>query len=127
MSRRGEWADHVIVIAMAEFLKAEIVIVTSSPNELDDNIICISTRESTHDVFLLGHIIENHYQSLTPCEMEIPGKISNFIFTCCFAQDYELQTRSEYITTETTSLRYNKWFTFFLFLIGLYGHVFFSH
>ena len=68
MCRKGEWADHVIIIGMSAFLKCNIVIVTSSPNSHpDDNVIWITCQNATDDVILLGHIWENHYQSLRPC------------------------------------------------------------
>lgn len=86
MSRRGEWADHVIVIAMAAYLQTEILVITSSTNEFDGNMIWISGGNANQDVVLLGHIFETHYQSLRPCVIEIPkGKISNkYILPACF-------------------------------------------
>ena len=66
MARSGEYADHVIVLAMARMLNKDIVIVTSAPStEREDCIVWISGSDRfTGDPFLLGHIYENHYQSL---------------------------------------------------------------
>ena len=63
----GEWADHVMVLAMAAYLKTEILVITSSPDaKLDNSMIWISSGNSSNDIFILGHIFENHYQSLKP-------------------------------------------------------------
>lgn len=67
MSKKGEWADHVVVLGMSAVLKCNIIIITSSPNTYpDDNIIWINCNNSSADLLLLGHIWENHYQSLRP-------------------------------------------------------------
>ncbi|XP_063411137.1 uncharacterized protein LOC134694073 [Mytilus trossulus] len=66
MSKKGEWADHVVVLGMSAVLKCNIIIITSSPNtHPDDNIIWINCNNASADL-LLGHIWENHYQSLRP-------------------------------------------------------------
>ena len=70
MSQQGEWADHVIVMYTAAYLQRDILIITSSPNtDPDDNILWITGekfQKEKHDPLLLGHIWENHYQSLRP-------------------------------------------------------------
>lgn len=67
MSNDGEWADHVMVVYMAEVLKRDIIIVTSSPNaDPDKNILCITSGTEGEDPILLGHVWEYHYQSLMP-------------------------------------------------------------
>ena len=68
MSKDGTWADHVVVIAMARMLQHDIVIVTSSPAATaDDSITWVQgTPNFVGDPLLLGHVWENHYQSLTP-------------------------------------------------------------
>lgn len=67
MSKKGEWADHVVVLGMSAVLKCNIIIITSSPNtHPDDNIIWINCNNASADLLLLGHIWENHYQSLRP-------------------------------------------------------------
>ncbi|CAC5372458.1 unnamed protein product [Mytilus coruscus] len=67
MSKKREWADHVVVLGMSAVLKCNIIIITSSPNtHPDDNIIWINCGNASADLILLGHIWENHYQSLRP-------------------------------------------------------------
>jgi hypothetical protein len=68
MSQQGEWADHIIVMSMAAYLHRDIIVITSSPNtNPDDNILWISSGNAEGDPLCLGHIWENHYQSLRPC------------------------------------------------------------
>lgn len=67
MLQQGEWADHIIVMCMAAYLQRDIIVITSRPNtNPDDNIIWISSGNAAGDPLCLGHIWENHYQSLRP-------------------------------------------------------------
>ncbi|KAJ8307375.1 hypothetical protein KUTeg_015459 [Tegillarca granosa] len=67
MERDGEFADHVIIEFTAKYLQREILIVTSSPqskNAKRENII-INTEDAKNGCqLLLGHVYENHYESL---------------------------------------------------------------
>ena len=68
MAKRGTWADHVVVIAMARMLEHDIVIVTSSPSSSENDCLrwVIGDKGIKKDPLLLGHLWENHYQSLRP-------------------------------------------------------------
>lgn len=67
MVQQGEWVDHIIVMCIAVYLQRDIIVITSSPNtNPDDNIIWISSGNAAGDPLRLGHIRENHYQSLRP-------------------------------------------------------------
>lgn len=67
MLQQGEWADHTIVMCMAAYLQRDIIVITRSPNtNPDDNILWISSGNAAGDPLCLGHIWENHYQSLRP-------------------------------------------------------------
>ena len=39
MAKRGTWADHVVVVAMARMLEHDIVIVTSSPSTSENECL----------------------------------------------------------------------------------------
>ncbi|XP_078313902.1 uncharacterized protein LOC144619532 [Crassostrea virginica] len=68
MSKQGEWADHVIVMCMALFLQRDILVITSSPStHPDNNLLWIHSGRGQSNPLLLGHVWENHYQSLHPC------------------------------------------------------------
>nr|XP_022299647.1 calponin homology domain-containing protein DDB_G0272472-like isoform X42 [Crassostrea virginica] len=68
MSKQGEWADHVIVMCMALFLQRDILVITSSPSaHPDNNLLWIHGGRGQSNPLLLGHVWENHYQSLRPC------------------------------------------------------------
>lgn len=83
MSQPGEWADHVIVMYMAAFLQRDILVITSSPNtDPDDNILWITSGKGKNDPLLLGHIWENHYQSLRP--IVLPSRTGDFNDFVCF-------------------------------------------
>ena len=75
MSRKGEYADHVIVFSLANQLKQDIVIVTSRPDsDSESNIVRIKAsgageRKGERPI-LLGHSWENHFQSLQPLGSE---------------------------------------------------------
>ena len=68
MAKRGAWADHVVVINMAKMLEHDIMIVTSSPSTSGNDCLVWVTgdRSGKKEPLLLGHLWENHYQSLQP-------------------------------------------------------------
>ncbi|XP_072051075.1 uncharacterized protein [Amphiura filiformis] len=72
MSKRGEWANHVVAVCTAHMLQIPIFIIMSSPSSSSDNNIfpIKGGRNAAHrkrnDSILLGHRWENHYQSLEP-------------------------------------------------------------
>ncbi|KAL3889517.1 hypothetical protein ACJMK2_001855, partial [Sinanodonta woodiana] len=68
MAEDGEWADHILVVAMARTLQRDIMIVTSAPaSGNDDNVAWVVGQDNFQgDPILLGHIWEHHYQSLEP-------------------------------------------------------------
>ena len=68
MAKPGTWADHVVVITMARMLEHNIVIVTSSPSTSSEECLTwvIWDRTDKKPLLLLGHLWENHYQSLKP-------------------------------------------------------------
>ncbi|KAL3889375.1 hypothetical protein ACJMK2_001719 [Sinanodonta woodiana] len=68
MARDSEWADHVVVVAMARMLQMDIMIVTSSPLSGPENIIVWAVGKNAFqgDPILLGHVWESHYMSLQP-------------------------------------------------------------
>ncbi|KAL3889408.1 hypothetical protein ACJMK2_001752 [Sinanodonta woodiana] len=68
MARDSEWADHVVVVAMARMLQIDIMIVTSSPLSGPENIIVwvVGKTDFQEDPILLGHVWESHYMSLQP-------------------------------------------------------------
>ena len=66
MKKNGVFADHLIVLGMAQLLQTDIMIVTSSPRGgLEHNITWITGKKDFSGLpLLLGHYWENHYQSL---------------------------------------------------------------
>ena len=68
MAKDREWADAIIVTAMANMLQTDIAIVTSTPQSMvkeSDKLIWIGgTHNFTGNPILLGHEWENHYRSL---------------------------------------------------------------
>ena len=70
MAKSGTWADHVVVINMAKMLQRDIRIVTSSPSTSgNDCLVWVpGDRSGKNAPLLLGHMWENHYQSLQPIE-----------------------------------------------------------
>lgn len=68
MSRDGEWGDHVIILGLSLMLHRNIVIITSSPETVQENSMTtvIGDNSYTNKPLLLGHYWENHYQSLKP-------------------------------------------------------------
>ena len=61
-----EWADNVIVSAMARMLQTDILVVTSSPQGTDNEVTCrIEGVENFKGTPIrLGHVWELHYESL---------------------------------------------------------------
>ncbi|KAL3889480.1 hypothetical protein ACJMK2_001820, partial [Sinanodonta woodiana] len=70
MAEDGEWADHVLVVAMARTLQRDIMIVTSAPSSgNDDNVAWVVGQDNfQRDPILLGHTWEHHYESLEPSD-----------------------------------------------------------
>ncbi|KAL3889377.1 hypothetical protein ACJMK2_001721, partial [Sinanodonta woodiana] len=68
MARDGEWADHVVVVAMARMLQMDIMIVTSSPSSGPENSIVwvVGKTAFQGDPIIQGHVWESHYMSLQP-------------------------------------------------------------
>ena len=66
MSRDGEWADHVVLVAMAHMLKRDILVVTSSPEGKDDKAVqwIVGDVNFKGTPVKLGHVFEFHYVSL---------------------------------------------------------------
>ena len=73
MAKRGTWADHVVVINMAKMLQRDIMIVTSSPSSSgNDCLLWVpGDRSGKNEQLLLGHMWENHYQSLQPIKLTV--------------------------------------------------------
>ena len=66
MSSDATWADHVLVLAMAQCLQTDIMIITSSPGTEDENpmVWIVGQEEFDGQPLWVGHSHENHYQSL---------------------------------------------------------------
>ncbi|XP_063409223.1 uncharacterized protein LOC134692681 [Mytilus trossulus] len=67
MEKDGQWADHVVVDAMARMLRHDIKILQSTPSsdDIKDRFSLIKGSEQTsQDPLVLGHIFECHYVSL---------------------------------------------------------------
>ena len=66
MSRDGEWADHVVIVAMAHMLKRDILVVTSSPEGAGDKAMqwIVGDANFKGTPIRLGHVWELHYVSL---------------------------------------------------------------
>ncbi|KAL3889191.1 hypothetical protein ACJMK2_001539, partial [Sinanodonta woodiana] len=84
MARDGEWADHVVVVAMARMLQMDIMIVTSSPSSGPENIIVwvVGKTDFQEDPIILGHVWESHYMSLQPIGPSIDDK-DRFMHIAC--------------------------------------------
>ena len=68
MTKDGEWADHVTVMVMTRILQMDIVIVTSVPGvPVEEAKVWVVGRDGfSGEPLMLGHIHENHYESLEP-------------------------------------------------------------
>ena len=82
MSKDKEWADHIIILALAFALEKRIRVVTSSNS---DQYECAVGQEGQPEL-LLGLISEFHYVSLEPEDVQGTYKevveISR-IYHCC--------------------------------------------
>ena len=70
MNEEGTWGDHVILIAAASCFGCVVRVVSSIPN-CNDIIIRPNGPVCDAVQLVLGHVFEEHYVSLRPCE---PGK-----------------------------------------------------
>lgn len=70
MGTTKEYADELVVTATAQYLKCEIVVVTSPPNQNPtDCLQCfIPPQPRNSTVLWIGHRHENHYVSLVHLE-----------------------------------------------------------
>ena len=68
MSRESEWADAVVLVAMAHMLRRDILVVTSSPQGTSqDQTIQWIVGDMTgrgEPPLMFGHVHERHYRSL---------------------------------------------------------------
>ena len=67
MSRNGQWADSVVLVAMANMLHRDIMVVTSSPESIGDQAyyrIVGDIDSRGLEPIRLGHVWELHYMSL---------------------------------------------------------------
>ncbi|VDI14538.1 Hypothetical predicted protein [Mytilus galloprovincialis] len=67
MEKDGQWADHVVVDAMARMLRHDIKILQSTPSsdDIKDRFSLIKGSEQpSGDPLVIGHIFECHYVSL---------------------------------------------------------------
>ena len=69
-----EWADGVIVMAMAHMLKRDILVVTSSPQGTDESAIqwIPGVENFKGTPIRLGHVWELHYESLGMSKLYLP-------------------------------------------------------
>ena len=66
MARQSEKADHVVVYAMAQALKMEIVILTRCKGDGEKFIKIAVDDNSSSQPIILGHDARNNYRSLEP-------------------------------------------------------------
>ena len=66
MSQDAQWADAVVLCAMARMLKRDILVVTSSPEGREDQTFqwIVGEENFTGRPIKLGHVWELHYKSL---------------------------------------------------------------
>ena len=71
LSHNGTFADHPAILATAHMLQVDIAIITSSEASTDESSMTwvVGKDHFSAEPLLLGHIWENHYQSL-----DISGK-----------------------------------------------------
>lgn len=62
------YADNVVVLVLARLLKRDILVVTSSEQGGSENCLTwiLGSKSSEGCPLTIGHIWENHYQSLMP-------------------------------------------------------------
>ena len=67
VSRRGAWADHVVVQATSDFFDVDIRIISSDPERFGDHLAEPSEPKAmTRSKVTLGYIAQNHYVSTRP-------------------------------------------------------------
>ena len=74
MSQDKSWADHLVLMAAAEFYKRELIIISSTPG--DQYVIPIRpnlTTASAANPFILVHWQERHYDPITRNEVLLPS------------------------------------------------------
>ncbi|KAL3889183.1 hypothetical protein ACJMK2_001533 [Sinanodonta woodiana] len=88
MAMDSQWADHVVVVAMARMLQMDIMIVTSSPSSGPENIIVwvVGKTAFQDDPILLGHVWESHYLSLQPTGRSVDDT-DRFMHIACLLVD----------------------------------------
>lgn len=66
MRNNGVFADHIVLIGIANMLQTNMLIVTSNPQSNPDNCMThiVGNRNYRGVPILLGHVWENHYYSL---------------------------------------------------------------
>lgn len=66
MRQDGVFADHIVVVGIANMLETNMLIVTSNPLSNPDNCMThiVGSRNFQGVPILLGHVWENHYYSL---------------------------------------------------------------
>ena len=66
MAQAGEWADALVVVAMAQMLQHDILILTSSPQTSDEQFYnwIYGAPNFKGRPIVVGHEYEYHYQSL---------------------------------------------------------------
>lgn len=64
-ARNGEWADHVVIQALARMLKRDIWVVTSERSKTDAGRLIEKIESGFNgDPILVGHVGQLHYISL---------------------------------------------------------------
>ena len=74
MSQDKSWADHLVLLAAAEFYKRELIIISSAPG--DQHVIPIrpsSMPAAAANPFILVHWQERHYDPITQNETLFPS------------------------------------------------------
>ena len=74
MAKTGEWADALVVVAMAHMLQHDILVLTSSPQTSDQQFYhwIYGAPNFIGQPIMVGHEYEFHYHSL-----EAIGKMTN--------------------------------------------------
>ena len=66
MANNGVYADYVVVSGIASMLRHDILIVTNVPSAGDSTTWIKVANDFNGEPISLGHIHENHYQSVQP-------------------------------------------------------------
>ena len=86
MSKDGEWADALFLVATAHMLKRDILVVTSSPQGIGDADChwIVGDIDFSGIPIRLGHVWELHYRSLGEYEhvLKKPMQRNTFVHTC---------------------------------------------